>query len=132
VIVLDTSAILAIVLREPAAQAVAARLAEADAVAVSAGTLAEILVVADRRGVRDLVANALDRIGVEVVPVGAAEAAAVADAYARWGRGVHPAGLDFGDCFAYALAAARRAPLLFVGEDFAATDAVPAVARTPG
>lgn len=131
-IVLDTSAILAIVLREPAAGAVAARLAEADGVVVSAGTLAEILVVADRRGVRDLVADALDRIGVEVVPVGAAEAAAVADAYARWGRGVHPAGLNFGDCFAYALAAARQAPLLYVGEDFAATDAVPAVARPAG
>jgi ribonuclease VapC len=50
----------------------------------------------------------------------------VAEAYARWGRGAHPAGLNFGDCFPYALARERGAPLLFVGEDFARTDLEPA------
>jgi ribonuclease VapC len=46
----------------------------------------------------------------------------VAEAYVRWGRGVHPAGLNYGDCFAYALARQRACPLLFVGDDFTKTD----------
>jgi ribonuclease VapC len=55
----------------------------------------------------------------------------VADAYARWGKGVDPAGLNFGDCFAYALASETASPLLYVGNDFAATDLQPAI-RQPG
>lgn len=60
--------------------------------------------------------------GVEVVPVTAATAARVAEAYARWGKGRHPAGLNLGDCFAYALAREAGCPLLYVGQDFAQTD----------
>ena len=57
-----------------------------------------------------------------MVPVTEHDAFKVAEAYARWGRGAHAAGLNYGDCFAYALARQRACPLLFVGEDFAETD----------
>jgi ribonuclease VapC len=59
---------------------------------------------------------------MEIAPVTAASAKRVADAYSTWGKGVHPASLNFGDCFAYALAKDRNCRLLFVGEDFARTD----------
>lgn len=68
----------------------------------------------------------LDTLDLDIIPVDAAFAASVADAYDRFGRGVHPAGLNFGDCFAYALAKTRGAPLLFVGDDFAQTDIIAA------
>lgn len=61
-------------------------------------------------------------------PVAAVDADKVADAYDRWGKGVHPAGLNFGDCFAYALAKSQDCPLLFVGDYFAQTDVESALA----
>lgn len=61
-------------------------------------------------------------------PVAPMDADTVADAYDRWGKGVHPAGLNFGDCFAYALAKSQNCPLLFVGDDFAQTDVESALA----
>lgn len=64
----------------------------------------------------------LREIGAEVVPVGEEHARLARDAAARFGRGRHPAALNFGDCFSYALAVARNEPLLFVGDDFARTD----------
>jgi ribonuclease VapC len=57
-----------------------------------------------------------------VVPVTEYDALKVAEAYSKWGKGVHPAGLNFGDCFAYALAKATAEPLLFKGHDFSQTD----------
>ena len=60
----------------------------------------------------------IDRLRIKIIPVTAMSAKRAAAAYARWGKGVHPARLNFGDCFAYELAAARSAPLLFVGRDF--------------
>ena len=65
-------------------------------------------------------------LAVEIVPLTASDIGKVADAYARWGRGNHPAGLNFGDCFAYALARTRECPLLFIGNDFSRTDIVAA------
>ena len=64
----------------------------------------------------------LRAIGVEVVPVGEDQVVLARDAALRFGRGRHPAALNFGDCFSYALAAGRGEPLLFVGDDFAKTD----------
>ena len=61
-------------------------------------------------------------IGAEVVPVGEEQANLARDAALRFGRGRHPAGLNFGDCFSYALSMARSEPLLFVGDDFSQTD----------
>nr|QQZ51979.1 type II toxin-antitoxin system VapC family toxin [Phenylobacterium glaciei] len=61
-------------------------------------------------------------LGLTIVPVSEAAASRVALAYNQWGKGVHPAGLNFGDCFAYAVAKEHDCPLLFVGEDFSKTD----------
>lgn len=67
-------------------------------------------------------AELVEGLGLEIVGLTAASARRVAEAYSRWGKGVHPAALNFGDCFAYELASEHRCPLLFVGADFRATD----------
>ncbi|MFN3958319.1 MAG: type II toxin-antitoxin system VapC family toxin [Parvularculaceae bacterium] len=126
--VIDTSALMAVLLDDPRSAAVAESLATASSLAVSAGTLAEALIVARRRGVGAELAALIDGVGAEIVPVTRDFAVAVADAYDRWGRGVHPAALNFGDCFSYALAREREAPLLFVGYEFLHTDVQPALA----
>jgi ribonuclease VapC len=125
VIVVDTSALMAIVMGEPDGRRCLELLATTDGIAISAGTLAETLVVSDRRGATERVEALL---GLEIVPVTATVAFAVADAYARWGKGVHPARLNFGDCFAYTLAIERACPLLFIGNDFTRTDVICALA----
>jgi ribonuclease VapC len=127
-IVVDTSAIIAIVTFEPMAQACAKVIADADQVFISAGTMAELLIVAGRRGVGHRVDDFLASLQLEVRPVLAADAQRMSAAYTRWGKGMHPAGLNMGDCFAYALAAQLGCPLLFVGNDFARTDIVSALA----
>jgi ribonuclease VapC len=121
-IVVDTSALMAIVVREPeAAACINALAAETDAL-VSAGTLAESLIVAGRRHVADEMARLINDLDLEIVTVTPASARRIAQAYDRWGKGVHPAGLNFGDCFAYELAKGQSCPLLFVGDDFSKTD----------
>jgi ribonuclease VapC len=67
-------------------------------------------------------ARLIDGLGFEIVTVTAASARRIAQAYKRWGKGAHPAALNFGDCFAYAVAKEHRCRLLYVGEDFARTD----------
>lgn len=121
-IAVDTSALMAIVLDEAAADACVDALASQDRLLISAGTVAETLIVARRRGVGEEMERLLDQLGFEIVSVTPPIARAVARAYGRWGKGVHPAGLNFGDCFAYALATAHSCPLLYVGDDFARTD----------
>lgn len=121
-IVVDTSALMAIAQDEPAAAACAAVIEAEDRVLISAGTVAEALIVTGRRNVRREVENLIESLGFEVVPVTAATAQRMALAYDRWGKGVSPAGLNFGDCFAYELAKANDCPLLFVGDDFGRTD----------
>ncbi len=103
-IVVDTSALIAIVLREERRVPCMQVLATATDVLISAGTLAEALVVAAMRGVRDELEELLQGLPLTVVPVTPDTSRRVADAYARWGKGVHPAALNLGDCFAYALA----------------------------
>lgn len=125
-IVVDTSALMAILLAEPAGDRCIEVLEAETAVAISAATLAEALIVAGRRNVGGEMSALVDGLGFDVVPVTASTASKVAEAYARWGKGVHVASLNFGDCFAYALARENKAPLLFVGEDFARTDIEPA------
>ncbi|MEN8875404.1 MAG: type II toxin-antitoxin system VapC family toxin [Pacificibacter sp.] len=126
-IFIDTSALMALLLGEPEADEIAALLGSEESLSISAGTLAEALIVAERRGLREDLAQLLEGLSVDVDEVGAAGAVAVAQAYSTWGKGVHPAGLNFGDCFAYATAKASGARLLFVGDDFAKTDVVPAL-----
>jgi ribonuclease VapC len=128
VIVVDTSALIEIALGGPQAAACRRVLGEEPHLVMSGGTLAEALIVAERRGVRTRVAAMIDGLAPEIVPVTAEEAMRVASAYASWGKGIHPARLNFGDCFAYALARRLACPLLFVGEDFGRTDVAPCLA----
>ena len=72
-------------------------------------------------------ARLVDGLGLEISSVTLAAARRVAECYARWGKGMGPAGLDVGDCFAYEAARSHDCPLLYVGEDFARTDVVSAL-----
>lgn len=89
---------------------------------ISAGTLAEALIVAGRRNLQAEMDRLARDLQWEVVPVTAATARDMAKAYAIWGKGVHVAALNYGDCFAYEVAQRYGCPLLFVGDDFAKTD----------
>ena len=113
---------MAIVLGEAEADRCMSVLETEAAIVISAGTLAEALIVADRRNVGDEMLRLIDGLGFEVAPVTQAAARRIAAAYARWGKGSHPAGLNFGDCFAYEAAKAHSCPLLFVRNDFSKTD----------
>jgi len=95
-------------------------------VILSSGTLTETLIVAGRRNLTAEAGMLLDGLGLDVLPVTAASAKRIADAYALRRKGVHRASLNFGDCFAYKLAKDRACPLLFVGEDFSHTDIIDA------
>jgi len=122
VIVADTSALMEILLEQPKADSCAAVLVAESEVAMSAATMAEALIVADRRGLALEMAALIDGLGFTIATLSPADARRVVEAYGRWGKGVHPAGLNFGDCFAYALAKGWDVPLLYVGDDFAQTD----------
>ena len=121
-IAIDTSALMAIVLDEPQRLACMTRINVETEVLISAATLVEALIVASRRNVWAQMVQLIDGIGLDVVPVTEAAARRVATAHRQWGRGSHPARLNFGDCFAYAIAKEHACPLLFVGDDFAKTD----------
>ena len=82
-----------------------------------------------RRSLAVQIERLVDGLGFTVVPVTPAAARRVAAAYGRWGRGAHPVGLNFGDCFAYDVARQHDCPLLFVGNDFGRTDVRRALAR---
>lgn len=126
-IAVDTSALLAIVLDEPAAEACMGVLENEPDLVMSSATLAEALIVASRRNVLGGVERLIDGLRIDVAPVTASTAHLVGVTYARWGKGQHPAALNFGDCFAYAVAREHDCPLLFVGDDFARTDITPAL-----
>ena len=113
---------MAIVLGEPEGDACIDVLHAETAVIISAGTVAEALIVSGRRNVGEEMAQLIHGLGFEVVPVTPASAVRIANAYERWGKGMHPAGLNFGDCFAYEAAQAFSCRLLFVGDDFRRTD----------
>ena len=121
-IAVDTSALMAIVLDEAEADACIAALASEDNVLISAGTIAEALIVAARRNVGEEIASLIDGLGFNVITVTPASARCIASAYGRWGKGIDAAGLNFGDCFAYEVAKEHDCPLLYVGSDFARTD----------
>jgi len=127
VIVLDTSALMALLLREPEADQIAETLKSDEDFKISAGTLAEALIVAGRRGLSEEMSQLLEGIAVEIETLSATGAIAVAEAYSTWGKGVHPAGLNFGDCFAYVTAKGSGSQLLYVGDDFSQTDLLPAL-----
>ena len=121
-IAVDTSALMAFVRRKAEAERCKAALEAESELLISAGTVAEVLIVAARRNVGDEVTRLIDGLGFDVVPVTPAAARRIAAAYGKWGRGMHPAALNFGDCFSYEVASEHACPLLFVGDDFAKTD----------
>ena len=127
--VVDTSALIAVLLAEPERDRFIDLLAGADDPLISAATLVETSIVMLARIGEDGVAD-LDELlataAVRPVAVDSTQAHLARDAFSRFGKGRAPAGLNFGDCFAYALAKATGRPLLFKGSDFAVTDVTPA------
>lgn len=124
--VLDTSALAAVVFGEPDAELLlAAMTSAAGDLLLSAATAVEVgIVVAAKQGPtasHDL-RLLIDGLGVTVVPLDATQAEFAVAAWRRFGKGRHPAGLNLGDCFAYALAKSQGAELLFKGRDFSQTD----------
>jgi ribonuclease VapC len=128
-IAVDTSALLEILLGGPQANECIAALELEDELLISAGTMAEALIVAERRNVGNELGNLIDGLGFEIVAVTPASARRIAQAYGQWGKGLHPAGLNFGDCFAYEAAKEHDCRLLYVGDDFAKTDIESVIAR---
>lgn len=127
--ILDSSAVMAVLQKEPGSEEIAA-LAASGPCRMSTATWLEVGIVADQRSARhgqrlDLLLEALE---VELVEVTETQARIARDAYRRYGRGSgSSARLNFGDCFAYALATISGEALLFVGDDFAHTDVRPAL-----
>ena len=128
--VIDTSAIVAIALNEDDAPEIEARIADDPIRLISAATVLETAMVLEAR-LGDAGAREFDlwmlKIGAEIIAVDAEQADAARRAWRRFGRGRHAAGLNYGDCFSYALAISVGEPLLFKGDDFVHTD-VPVVA----
>jgi ribonuclease VapC len=126
--VVDTSALLAILQDEPERRRFNEALESADSRLMSVATFVETSIVIESRygaeGLRDL-DLLLERAGLELVPVDVEQARAARAAYSRFGKGRHPAALNFGDCFSYALARVLGEPLLFKGGDFSQTDLRP-------
>jgi ribonuclease VapC len=128
--ILDSSALVAILFKEPEAERLAATIRDTDATAIAAPTLLETAIVAEGRtlpGMAEKLDALMGAIRPEIVPFTAEHASLARDAWRRFGKGRHKAGLNLGDCFSYALAKDRGQPLLFKGEDFAATDIEPAI-----
>lgn len=123
--VIDASAIVAIAMNEPDAAAFEQRIADDPVRLMSEATVLETAIVIETRlgeqggGELDLW---LHKAGVEIAPVDGELAELARRAWRRFGKGRHPAGLDFGDCFSYALSALTGEPLLFKGDDFTKTD----------
>jgi ribonuclease VapC len=130
-VIVDTSALVAILLDEPERQAFLAAIAASESAGMSAASLLEIGIVVDRRHDPNLsraLDSLLDHLEVEIVPLDEEQARVGRAAFRDFGRGSgHAARLNLGDCFAYALASTTSAPLLFKGDDFAHTDVVSAV-----
>jgi ribonuclease VapC len=123
--ILDSSALVAIVLREPDWERILERMDAAPRLGVGAPTLVDTAVVLSARlaaDARGLVSRLLIEGNIAVVPLTDAHFGVALTAWLRYGRGRHPAQLNYGDCLAYATARVAREPLLFTGEDFARTD----------
>ena len=125
--IVDSSALLAVVLREEGYERLEHELGQGESVGVGAPTLAETAVVLHARvGAlsRTLLARLLDDTGTVCLPFGERHWPVAVAAFARYGKGRHSAGLNFGDCLTYATARVAGEPLLCLGEDFAHTDLV--------
>ncbi len=132
--VVDTSALVAILLGEPEQGSFIQAITADRTRIVGAATVFETsMVILSRRGERGLsdLSAFLVRATIQTASVSAEHVDLAVEAFRRFGKGRHPAGLNFGDCFSYALAKATGEPLLYKGDDFARTDIKPAVIRNP-
>ena len=123
--IVDTSVLLAIAFRESGFEQLLDRLAGADALAAGTPTLAETGIVLSARlgaAAHGLLERLLDEFGVQEIPFGEVHWREAVDAFRRWGKGRHPAALNFGDCMTYATARLAGERLFFVGDDFARTN----------
>lgn len=129
-LVVDTSALLAVLLLEEDAAAYAEALGVAAELHMAAPTWLETAMVTMVRsgdaGYREL-SRFIDELRIEIVPADRQLVEGAFEGWRRYGKGRHPAGLNYGDCFSYALAKLRNEPLLFKGDDFPLTDINPAV-----
>jgi ribonuclease VapC len=124
-VILDTSAVVAIALREPGFEGLKEKLARDPAVGIGVPTLTEsgiVLSARMRQDARGLLARFLQVAAIATIPFGDAHYAAAVEAWLRYGKGRHPASLNFGDCLAYATAKTANQPLLCLGDDFSKTD----------
>jgi len=132
--VIDTSALLAILQDEPERRAFNEAIEAAASRAMSVATFVEVSIVIESRygaeGLRELDLF-VDRAGIELVSVDVEQGQVARGAFGRFGKGRHPAGLNFGDCFAYALARVLGEPLLYKGDDFLQTDVAAFVPPSP-
>lgn len=123
--ILDSSAVIALLLAEPDHETLADRLAEANQAGIGAPTLTECgIVLGARLGAlgQTLLGRFVQEAALTVIPFGPDHWSAAVGAYLRFGKGRHPAALNFGDCMSYATAQLANAPLLCVGDDFTRTD----------
>jgi ribonuclease VapC len=124
-LIVDSSAVVALLRGEPKQLEISARLLDADLVAIGAPTLFEtsmVMVSAAGDAGRGVLLQFLQDFDVEVAPFGRIHWQIAMEAFDRYGKGRHPAGLNLGDCMAYATARVAGEPLLYVGDDFARTD----------
>ena len=123
--ILDSSAIVAVILAEPGHETILERISAASALGVGAPTLVEAAMVLSSRLGRDarpLLNEFLREAEVETIPFTADHWNSALEAFLRYGKGRHPAALNFGDCLTYAVASLSGLPLLFAGDDFSKTD----------
>lgn len=128
---IDSSALVAIMLEEPEAEAFLEILGSfTGELVIGAPTMFETLMVLEGKGyleATDAISPLLRRHAISIVPFDSDLVHIANDAFLRFGKKLNPAGLNFGDCMAYAVAKSLDAPLLFKGEDFPQTDIVPAI-----
>lgn len=125
IMVLDTSAVVAILQDEPGSDELITKLKEAKELKISAASVVEAgIVMLSRYGDPGEIEvdQFIHRLSIKVVSVTEAHAELARTAYRKFGKGRHSAGLNYGDCFSYALALSLQEPLLYVGEDFNKTD----------
>jgi ribonuclease VapC len=128
--ILDSSSLVAILAEEPEAELYIQAISRAPRCRISAGNFIELSIVIESQFDIEVVQQCdalFRRIGIVIEPVTVEQAHLARQAFHDFGRGRHPPGLNFGDCFAYALAKVTGEPLLFKGNDFKKTDIVPAL-----
>jgi len=124
-LILDTSVLVAIIAKEASQAHLKEQMKGANSLSVGAPSLLEAVMVLSTRtqtDARELIDNFLAEFNIGVIPFGQEHFELAADAFIRYGKGRHPAGLNFGDCLSYAAARHAGLPLLYVGDDFGQTD----------